>query len=263
MPRTQRISEHPILPIPDGKMINFNFNGKPFTARPGEVISSALFANGVNVFGHHYLDDSPQGIFCANGQCSQCMVIANGHAVKACMEPVIEGLNVFPLEGLPELSAQDDPVEDYSDAPELDCDVLIIGGGPAGIAAAIELGKLGHQVIMVDDKDRLGGKLVLQTHKFFGSIDDCYAGTRGIEIARILTEQVKKIDKVKVMLGTSAVGVFVDKKVGILQKGRYSLVKPKSSWWLRVPGNGPCHSPAVTFPEFTVPELSRPCSTVT
>ena len=38
------------------------------------------------------------------------------------------------------------------------------------------------QTLLVDDKDRLGGKLVLQTHKFFGSIEDCYAGTRGIDI---------------------------------------------------------------------------------
>ncbi len=36
-----------------------------------------------------------------------------------------------------------------------------------------------------DDKHRLGGKLVLQTHRFFGSTNAVFAGTRGIDIARL------------------------------------------------------------------------------
>jgi sarcosine oxidase, subunit alpha len=55
-------------------------------------------------------------------------------------------------------------------------EVLIIGGGPAGICAAIELGAVGVEVLIVDDKQELGGKLSLQTHNFFGSVADCYAG---------------------------------------------------------------------------------------
>ena len=57
-------------------------------ARENETIASALIANGVLTFGHHPKDGSPQGIFCANGQCSQCMVIADGIPVKSCMETV-------------------------------------------------------------------------------------------------------------------------------------------------------------------------------
>jgi len=53
-------------------------------AREGETIASALFANGVRVFGHHHRDGAPQGMFCANGQCAQCMVIADGLPVKSC-----------------------------------------------------------------------------------------------------------------------------------------------------------------------------------
>jgi len=54
-------------------------------ALAGDTITSALFAHGVHVFGHNSKDGSPQGIFCANGQCAQCLVMADGRPVKACM----------------------------------------------------------------------------------------------------------------------------------------------------------------------------------
>ncbi len=73
-----RIDEHPIIPIPARKKIQFNWNDQIFEADEGETIAAALFANGVHIFGYHPKDHSPLGIFCANGQCSQCMVIANG-----------------------------------------------------------------------------------------------------------------------------------------------------------------------------------------
>jgi NADPH-dependent 2,4-dienoyl-CoA reductase/sulfur reductase-like enzyme/NAD-dependent dihydropyrimidine dehydrogenase PreA subunit/bacterioferritin-associated ferredoxin len=222
-----RVARHPVLSVPERKEITFYFNDASFTSYEGEVISSALFANGVSIFGHHYLDSSPQGIFCANGQCSQCLVIADGRAVKACMEPVKEGQRVYPCDALPLLAPEDDSPPGFGAIQTLDCDVLVVGGGPAGIAAAIELGKLGHRVILVDDKDRLGGKLVLQTHKFFGSIEDCYAGTRGIEIARILKSQLDRLDNVRVFLNAAASGVFADRKVGVLQGKSYFLVRPR------------------------------------
>ena len=71
---------------------------------------------------------------------------------------------------------------------EIEVPVLIIGGGPAGMSAAIQLGQRGIRRLLVDDKDRLGGKLVLQTHRFFGSINAVYAGTRGIDIATKLEQ---------------------------------------------------------------------------
>ena len=102
---TRRIDSHPILTAPARETVTFYWQGQPLTALEGEPVSTALFAHGIRVFGHHAKDHSPQGIFCANGQCSQCTVIADGLAVKSCMEPVREGLRVQPLEGLPELPA--------------------------------------------------------------------------------------------------------------------------------------------------------------
>ncbi len=173
-----RIRQHPILTIPEKDAIPFTWNAQPLSGFDGEMISSALTANGVHIFGHHAKDGSPQGIFCANGQCSQCLVIADGRPVKACMTPLREGLTVASVEGLPRLP-EEDAASHVSPIASVATDVLIIGGGPAGLSAAIELGKLGIATLIVDDKDRLGGKLVLQTHKFFGSVEDSYAGGSG------------------------------------------------------------------------------------
>jgi sarcosine oxidase subunit alpha len=221
-----RITKHPILEIPERKVVAFTWNGLSLTGYDGEMISSALIANGIHIFGHHAKDGSPQGIFCANGQCSQCLVIADGLPEKSCMTPLREGMVVQSLEGLPKLPEDDQPPL-LREPPARDVEVLIIGGGPAGLSAAIELGKLGIDTLIVDDKQSLGGKLLLQTHKFFGSVEDSHAGTRGFEIARILEEDVRKRSSVEVWVNTTAVGVFSDGIVGVVKGRTYRKVRPQ------------------------------------
>ena len=221
-----RITKHPILDIPDRPALNFTWNGAPMTGYEGEMISSALFANGIRVFGHHHKDDSPQGIFCANGQCAQCMVVADGLAVKSCMTPLNDGMAVQQMDGLPRIPAADQ-IPTTANIPVKEVEVLIIGGGPAGLSAAIELGQLGVDTLIVDDKDRLGGKLVLQTHKFFGSVKDSHAGTRGFEIGRILQDELLTLSSVEVWLNTTAVAVFSDHIVGVEKDNRYHKIKPR------------------------------------
>jgi thioredoxin reductase len=64
-------------------------------------------------------------------------------------------------------------------------DVAVVGGGVAGLAAAIEAAKAGAHVHLIDEGTRPGGQLFKQIHKFFGSHRH-YAGTRGIDIGRRL-----------------------------------------------------------------------------
>jgi len=221
-----RITKHPILEISEKKELTFTWNGEKMTGYEGEMISSALIAGGIHIFGHHHKDNSPQGIFCANGQCSQCLVIVDGLAVKSCMTPLREGLIVQSVEGLPNLPA-DDSIFQPGKISTKKVDVLIIGAGPAGLAAAIELGKLGAKTLVIDDKDRPGGKLVLQTHKFFGSVEDSHAGTRGFEIAKILQEELLTHDSVEVWLNTTAAAVFSDKIVGVVKENQYRKINPR------------------------------------
>jgi NADPH-dependent 2,4-dienoyl-CoA reductase/sulfur reductase-like enzyme/ferredoxin len=222
-----QIKEHPILDPIDAKTVSFTFNGIKMKGLESMAVSSVLFMNGVKIFGHHYKDDSPQGIFCVNGQCAQCMLIIDGNPEKSCMVPLKEGMIIESVEGLPELP-EVTTVPTVSNVDEIKVDVLIIGAGPSGLSAAKILGENGISVLLIDDKDRLGGKLVLQTHKFFGSQEDVYAGTRGIDIADILSESVRELSSVEIWLESIALAVYSDKKVGILKDNKkYVIVTPK------------------------------------
>ncbi len=215
-----RIEKHPVLEIPQGqKEVEFTFDGKKMTGYEGEAVSSALFANGIRRFSLHRNGKAPQGIFCANGQCSQCTVIIDGLPQKSCITPLKAGMKIETLNGVPKLAEDDRPVE-HTERRNESCDVLVVGGGPSGLNATIELAQLGFNVILVDDKARLGGKLLLQTHKFFGSEEDCFAGTRGVDIAHILEEKVRSFKNVKIYTETSVIGVFKDKKAGLFVKNK-------------------------------------------
>ena len=221
-----RISVHPILDIDDKERITFFWNNDLYWGEKGEMIASALIANGIHIFNHHYRDGSSQGIFCANGQCAKCLIVANGIPVKSCMTPLEDKMVIESLEGLPKLPENRNPIGIHN-IEEISTDVLIIGGGPAGLSASLEIAKYGIKSIIVDDKHKLGGKLVLQTHKFFGSVEDSQAGTRGIEIGEQLSREVCENPNIKVWIASTILYIFKDRKVGVLKDGIYKLVQPK------------------------------------
>lgn len=245
-----RIKSHPILSEESQPSIPFYWQDHLLYAKPNEMISSALMAAGIHIFRHHPKDNSPQGIFCANGQCAQCMVIADGLPVKSCMTAVKAGMQVQPADGLPKLPEIDElPTAQTQFPHNHECEVLILGAGPAGLSAAHELGKLGVQVLLIDDKNHVGGKLVLQTHRFFGSSKAVYAGTRGIEIAKILEKQVGELTNVEIWKNSTAIGVFEDKVVDIY-RDQQTVVHVKPQFLLVATG---ARERSLVFPGNTLP----------
>ncbi|WP_423210054.1 sarcosine oxidase subunit alpha family protein [Paracoccus yeei] len=63
--------------------------------------------------------------------------------------------------GLGSLSMQADP--DSYDSGFLHCDLLVIGGGAAGLAAALTAARTGARVILADEDFRLGGRLLSES----------------------------------------------------------------------------------------------------
>lgn len=92
-------------------------------------------------------------------------------------------------------------------------DVLVIGAGPAGLAAAIEAAKLSASVIIADLNMKPGGQLFKQIHKFFGSSAH-HSGSRGIDIGRMLLNEAEEAG-VEIWLKSTVTGIFPGGKVSI------------------------------------------------
>jgi NADPH-dependent 2,4-dienoyl-CoA reductase/sulfur reductase-like enzyme len=87
----------------------------------------------------------PRGVLCAMGVCYECRIEIDGVAHRrACME--IEGRRR--REG-----AADREIE------ELECDVAVVGAGPAGIAAACRAAETGARTVVLDENPAPGGQI--------------------------------------------------------------------------------------------------------
>ena len=101
----------------------------------------------------------------------------------------------------------------------LNTDILVVGGGAAGLSAAAEAASAGAEVLIVESDLHLGGQLVKQTHKFFGSKEE-YAGTRGYKIAGILLSEIEEHKKnVSIHTNTTVVGYYPEDGIFTAMRG--------------------------------------------
>ncbi len=106
-------------------------------------------------------------------------------------------------------------------------ELLIIGGGPSGLCAAKIAAEAGIKVLVVDRSPELGGQLIKQTHKFFGSKAQ-YAKTRGFNIAKILIDDVINLENVEILKETTVVGLYPDMVATIYDHYSYQKIKAKA-----------------------------------
>lgn len=110
-------------------------------------------------------------------------------------------------------------------------DLVIIGGGPSGLTAAKIASEAGIDSLLIDRSPYLGGQLIKQTHMFFGS-EAQYAKTRGINIAKILINNVEESPLIEVWKDTTVVGLYEDSVITVLKKenneNKYIKIKAKA-----------------------------------
>ena len=90
----KRIKEHPILEkVNKRKKVKIIFNGKSIIAYERDTIAAALIANGYKAFRYTERFNSPRGVFCGIGQCTDCSMIVNGLPnVRTCVTRVEKGM---------------------------------------------------------------------------------------------------------------------------------------------------------------------------
>jgi sarcosine oxidase subunit alpha len=100
--------------------------------------------------------------------------------------------------GLGSLSALPDP--DSYDREHGFCDLLVIGGGPAGLAAALTAGRAGLRVILADEDVRCGGRLLAERLEVDGLPGWAWADKTAAELAAL--------PNVRLLSRTSVFGVY-------------------------------------------------------
>lgn len=220
-----RITTHPILEWNRGVPVHVMYDGREIAAYPQETVAMALYAAGVKQFSTSSRFYRPRGMFCAIGKCSSCMMRVDGIPnTRTCVLEVSDGMKVETQHGdgaFPDVQAPTRAVR------EREAEVLVVGGGPAGLEAALWAAKSGAAVTLIDQNPRLGGQLIKQTHKFFGSASE-NAGTRGITIAKNLVEEVMATPRIRVYPGFTAFGWFQG-SVGAADKDGAMLIHPRKT----------------------------------
>jgi len=90
------------------------------------------------------------------------------------------------------------------------CDVLVVGAGPSGLAAAHAAGLSGARVILVDDQPELGGSLL----SYRSEID----GAPGLKWAQKIEAELRKMPDVKILCRSTAFGYQDHNLVTITQR---------------------------------------------
>ncbi|WP_405891250.1 sarcosine oxidase subunit alpha family protein [Streptomyces sp. NBC_00133] len=142
--------------------LTFTFDGTTYQGFRGDTLASALLANGIIQAGTSIKLGRPRGIFSAG--------VEEPNAVVQIEEPfpepmlpataveLYDGLVASSLPGQGRLATEPDPAR--YDAVHAHCDLLVVGAGPAGLAAASAAARSGARVILADDQPEPGGSLL-------------------------------------------------------------------------------------------------------
>ncbi len=98
------------------------------------------------------------------------------------------------------------------------CDVLVVGAGPAGLAAALAAGRSGARVILCEEDSRLGGRLLTDRMELDDAPAALWAETAQAALAAL--------PEVRIMHRTSVFGVYDGGTYGALERVADHLAVP-------------------------------------
>lgn len=149
-----RLSHKTIRPA--GRPIGISFEGQKIAALEGETVAAALSAAGIVAF-RHTPSGAARGLWCGMGACFDCVVTIDGRiGQRACMTKVADGMAVSGAADVRLAPLGEEP--DRTEPEERACDVLVVGGGPAGLSAAIAAAEAGASVVVLDERSATGGQ---------------------------------------------------------------------------------------------------------
>jgi sarcosine oxidase, subunit alpha len=141
--------------------VSFSFDDKIYKGNNGEPLAAVLLRNGLLSITNSTYDGRPRGIVGLGVEEPNALVqLVSGtqeSMLPATVIEIVEGLAVRSLTGVGALPENSD--EARYDKTNLYIDTLVIGAGVAGLKAASEQLRAGHEVLLIDDQPEPGGHL--------------------------------------------------------------------------------------------------------
>lgn len=118
--------------------------------------------------------------------------------------------------------APDQPDPDHYASRYAHCDVLVMGGGVAGLSAALVAAENGAHVMICDEQPMLGGAL---RHEADVTID----GQPGFDWAQATAAKLHAMDNVRVLSRTTAFGYYAQNFAGLVERVSEHVANPDPS----------------------------------
>ena len=260
----ERLPPRPGEWIDRSQPVEFRFEGATYQGYEGDVLTSALWANGLRLLGRSFKYHRPRGLYSLAGHDANVMVEDERRTnLRGDTLPIRPGLDVravntaggltrdrlrftewfsrflpvgfyykafhtprrlFPVyermmrqvAGLGRVkrgSRAAATPKDYAT-----CDLLVVGAGPAGLAAAMEAAQQGVRVLLVDEQPHPGGSL-------------CWQHGQRPEARRTLEELLARagcLANLELRCGTQAAGWYADHWVALVDENRLTKVRARA-----------------------------------
>jgi heterotetrameric sarcosine oxidase alpha subunit len=102
------------------------------------------------------------------------------------------------------------PDPDHYEHRHAHCDVLVVGAGPAGLAAALAAGRTGARLILMDEDNRAGGTLLAGREQFGARAAADWAGETATEL--------RAMEEVRYLSRTTAFGYYDHNQIGAVER---------------------------------------------
>ncbi|NKB70472.1 MAG: FAD-dependent oxidoreductase [Candidatus Latescibacteria bacterium] len=255
----RRLPPQPGEWIDRDRLLEFSFEGQSYKGLEGDLIASALLANGVRMMGRSFKYHRPRSAYSLAGHDANALFSDGALThLRGDATPLTQGMDLHAVNTVGGLASDRlkiidrfshfmpvgfyyktfhrpaklfpyherqirkiaglgtvDPsqVAPHSPKDYAWCDVLVVGGGAAGLEAALAAGQAGARVLLVEESAQLGGSLAWQQ------------GPEGAALIDGLTAALTALPQVEIRTASQVGGHYADHWLALFDAQRMTKLR--------------------------------------